>query len=83
MMVFGGKTFGKKLELDLVMNVGTLMTRLVLFQDDRSLLLSFNWHAVRKSPMNTQSEGGYLQARKQGLTRNQIYGDLDLGLPRL
>jgi len=38
-------------------------------------------HTQKKVHVQTQQKGGYWQVRKRGLTRNQPWWYLDLGLP--
>ena len=85
MIVFGIRTYWRKIRLNGVIRVESQSNRTDVLKRrqrvtrDTSLALSL---PCESGHVPTQCEGSCLQARKRGITRNQLWKHCNLGLPR-
>ena len=68
--IFGDRGHKEIIKLNKVNKVGGLMSLLEEISE-MSTSISVSTHAQKRRQMRPQGEGGHLQARRRGLTRNQ------------
>ena len=67
--IFGDRAFKEVIKVKWVYKSGTLIQK--VWCPQKKTHRDFSVSSQKKGYVRTQQEGGFLQARKQGLTRNQ------------